>query len=49
LARHGMVSPEDLELFQFADDPASALRLLQTRLEADTQEATPAFAHSRKE
>jgi uncharacterized protein (TIGR00730 family) len=46
LARHGMVSPEDLELFQFADDPASALRLLQTRLEPDTQEATPAFAHS---
>jgi uncharacterized protein (TIGR00730 family) len=25
LVRHGMISPEDLQLFQFADDPESAL------------------------
>jgi uncharacterized protein (TIGR00730 family) len=46
LARHGMISPEDLELFQFADDPATALHLLQSRLEPEAQPATPAFAHS---
>jgi uncharacterized protein (TIGR00730 family) len=32
LVRHGMVSPEDLKLFTFVDDPASALRALQERL-----------------
>ena len=46
LARHGMISPEDLQLFQFADDPATALHLLQSRLVPDAQEVTPAFAHS---
>ncbi len=46
LARHGMISPEDLELFQYADDPAAALQLLQARLEPDAQTATPALAHS---
>jgi uncharacterized protein (TIGR00730 family) len=46
LVRHGMISPEDLELFQFTDDPATALHLLQSRLEPDTQATTPAFAQS---
>ena len=29
LVRHGMIDREDLALFQFADDPATALGLLQ--------------------
>jgi uncharacterized protein (TIGR00730 family) len=47
LVRHGMISAEDLGLFQFADDPASALRLLQTGLAAEPERSCPAFAHSR--
>ena len=49
LVRHGVINRRDLELFQFTDDPASALSLLQRGLsdeEADKSEA-PAFAHSR--
>jgi uncharacterized protein (TIGR00730 family) len=47
LVRHGMLSRDDLELFQFADDPAIALGLLQAGIAADREEATPAIAHSR--
>jgi len=47
LLRYGMISAEDLELFQSADDPASALRLLQAGLAAEPAEAVPAFASSR--
>jgi uncharacterized protein (TIGR00730 family) len=47
LVRHGMISREDLALFQFADDPATAFRLLQAGIEADQEEATPAIARSR--
>jgi len=47
LVRHGMISGEDLELFAFADDPSSALRLLQTAMETDAEEKTPAFAAPR--
>ena len=47
LVRHGMISAEDLGLFQFADDPASALRLLQTGLAAEPERSPPAFARSR--
>jgi predicted Rossmann-fold nucleotide-binding protein len=46
LVRHGVVSEEDLHLFQYADDPATALQLLQSGLEPPVQETTPAFAHS---
>lgn len=46
LVRHGMISPEDLNLFRFADDPATALRLLQEALPIETGEATPSFAKS---
>ena len=51
LVKHGMISPEDLKLFQFADDPASAFELLKVGLadyakQADTPE-TPAIAKSR--
>jgi uncharacterized protein (TIGR00730 family) len=50
LVRHGTISVEDLSLFQFADDPAGALALLQAGLSngAPTLGATPAFARSRK-
>jgi len=46
LVRHGMIGTEDLELFEFADSPAEALRIMQARLEPETLESTPAFAHS---
>ncbi len=46
LVRHGMISPEDLKLFSFADDPAGALGLLQKGLRAQPEETAPAFAHS---
>jgi uncharacterized protein (TIGR00730 family) len=46
LLHHGMISREDLALFQYADDPATALGLLQAALTAEPEEATPAFAHS---
>jgi uncharacterized protein (TIGR00730 family) len=48
LVRHGTISPEDLGLFQIADDPASALAILQTSLTPEAAEPqAPAFAHSR--
>src|SRR6202790_1459416 len=47
LVRHGMINREDLALFQFADDPATALGLLQTGIAAELEEKTPAIAHSR--
>ena len=34
-------------LFQFADDPATALGLLQTGIEAELKQATPSIARSR--
>jgi predicted Rossmann-fold nucleotide-binding protein len=46
LVRHGMINREDLALFQFADDPVTALGLLQAGIGAEL-EATPAIAHSR--
>jgi hypothetical protein len=47
LVKHGMISPEDLQLFQFADDPATALHLIQSALTAPTEAKTPAFHRSR--
>ncbi|MEO8740006.1 MAG: TIGR00730 family Rossman fold protein [Casimicrobiaceae bacterium] len=47
LVRHGMIAREDLGLFQFADDPASALGLLQAGIAPEPEGLTPAFAHSR--
>jgi uncharacterized protein (TIGR00730 family) len=46
LVRHGMIAPEDLQLFQFADDPAGALALLQRALLAVPEVGAPAFARS---
>ncbi len=47
LVRYGMIAREDLDLFQYADDPASALAILQARLGVDGGDAQPGFAHSR--
>ena len=44
LVRHGTISKEDLLLFQFADQPAEALALLQAELAKSHSVATPAFA-----
>jgi len=42
LVKYGMIAPEDLNLFQFADDPATAFELLKTGLaEYATQLDTP--------
>ncbi len=43
LVRHGMINREDLALFQFADDPATALGVLQAGIAAELEEATPAI------
>jgi uncharacterized protein (TIGR00730 family) len=47
LVRHGTIDREDLKLFQFADDPVTALGLLQAGIAAELEETTPALAHSR--
>jgi uncharacterized protein (TIGR00730 family) len=57
LAKHGMISPEDLNIFQFADDPDTAFTLLRdglTRLYLSPQEmaepdVAPGIAHTRNE
>lgn len=46
LVRHGMISRADLDLFQFVDDPATALATLQHKLQLEPEAAIPAFAHS---
>ena len=50
LVRHGVIGPEDLELFSFEDDPATALSRLQKGIVLETAavaSAQPAFAKSR--
>jgi uncharacterized protein (TIGR00730 family) len=47
MIRHGVIDSSDLQLFSFADDPASALRILQARLPIEPEATTPAFAKSR--
>jgi predicted Rossmann-fold nucleotide-binding protein len=51
LVRYGMISREDLELFQYADDPRTAFELLKAALttyaiQSETPE-TPAISKSR--
>jgi uncharacterized protein (TIGR00730 family) len=46
LRRHGMIDAADLDLFQFADEPAAALKIIQERLGAEPGGNSPAFAHS---
>jgi uncharacterized protein (TIGR00730 family) len=57
LVKYGMIAEEDLSLFQYADDPATALRILQDGLTRDylapeaplsePAEGAPAIAKSR--
>jgi len=57
LVRHGMISERDLELFEYADDPETALRILQEGLTEhylrpahplpEREMETPAIARSR--
>ena len=57
LAKHGMISPEDLNIFQFADDVDTAFELLRdglTRLYLTPEalaepDVFPAIAHTRNE
>ena len=49
LIRHGMISPEDAELFEYVDEPQAALRILQTGFEVESEVAAPDFAGSRCE
>jgi uncharacterized protein (TIGR00730 family) len=46
LVRHGMISAEDLGLFQHADEPQQALQLLQACMDVESREI-PDFAQSR--
>jgi uncharacterized protein (TIGR00730 family) len=47
LLHHGMISSEDLALFRYADDPASALEILKAGLVPEPEDKAPAFARSR--
>jgi uncharacterized protein (TIGR00730 family) len=47
LVRHGMIDRDDLDLFEYAEDPAAACALLQSRLQGEPEPAGPSFAHSR--
>lgn len=47
LVRHGMVSPEDLQLFEYVDDPAAAFEILKAALVPEQSDKVPAFASSR--
>jgi uncharacterized protein (TIGR00730 family) len=46
LVRYGTIDQDDLKLFQFADDPGSALDILQRGLSLETADKTPAFMPS---
>ncbi|HSC99499.1 MAG TPA: TIGR00730 family Rossman fold protein [Casimicrobiaceae bacterium] len=49
LARYGMIAPEDLALFTYADDPLTALGYVQREVPpCEEPPKTPDFAHSRK-
>ena len=47
LVRHEMISPEDLELFRYVDDPAVALVILQSALVPEKDSKPPALLSSR--
>jgi len=47
MVRHGVIDRADLQLFTFADDPATALRILQEKLPMRPEAVTPAIAKSR--
>ena len=47
LVRYGTISPEDVNLFHFVDDPAAALALLQAKLVLEPDQPCPGFASSK--
>ena len=51
LVKYGMISPEDLDLFQYADDPPAAFEMLKTALTAHAMQPetpeTPSISKSR--
>ncbi len=47
LVRHGVISPNDLALFTYVDDPDTALGLLQASLRPEPETPPPAFSSSR--
>jgi uncharacterized protein (TIGR00730 family) len=47
LIRHGTINAQDLNLFQYADDPDSAIALLRQQLAPVSDDNSPAIAHSR--
>jgi uncharacterized protein (TIGR00730 family) len=49
LARYGMIAPEDVALFTYADDPVTALECVQREVApCEEPPKTPDFAHSLK-
>jgi uncharacterized protein (TIGR00730 family) len=50
LLKHQMISPEDLSLFQYVNEPGEALQLLQSKLgpDASAEVQAPCFAHSQR-
>jgi uncharacterized protein (TIGR00730 family) len=47
LVRYGMIDRKDLDIFQYADNPAAALALLQGALPMEPETAVPCLARSR--
>jgi len=47
LARHGMISREDVDLFQYVDEPTTAFHVLQAGLDMESNATGPDFASSR--
>src|SRR5258708_15331245 len=50
LVRHGMIAPEDMDLFEFADDPETAFGILErglTKYYLEPGKELPAIAKSR--
>ena len=47
LVRHGTIDAEDLQLFEFVDEPHAALARLQSRMPTPPAEPRVAFAKSR--
>jgi uncharacterized protein (TIGR00730 family) len=47
LVKHGIIDREDLDLFEYADDPKTAFIQLKAKIRQELDELTPSFAHSR--
>ncbi len=48
LVRHGTIDAQDLELFEFVDEPGTALTRLQSRIQLPPAEPRISFAKSRR-